>query len=50
MDGGEGVLWLGVKGRGKSLIVKYPENFVLVSQLEVCREGGGQEGGVLRGR
>ena len=23
----------------------YPENFVLISQLEVCQEGEGQEGG-----
>ena len=23
---------------------RYPENFVLISQLEVCQEGGGQEG------
>ena len=23
----------------------YPENFMLISQLEVCQEGGGQEGG-----
>ena len=44
---GEGVLWLGVKGGGKSLIATYPENFVLISQLEVCPEGGGQEGGYL---
>ena len=44
---GEGVLWLGVKGGGKSLIATYPENFVLISQLEVCQEGGGQEGGIL---
>ena len=43
----EGLLWLGVKGGGKSLIATYPENFVLISQLEVCQEGGGQEGGVL---
>ena len=26
---------------------KYPENFVLISKLEVCQEGGGQEGGYL---
>ena len=26
---------------------RYPENFVLISQLEVCQEGGGQEGGEL---
>ena len=26
---------------------RYPENFVLISQLEVCQEGGGQEGGYL---
>ena len=44
---GEGLLLLGVKGEGKSLIVTYPENFVLIYQLEVCREGGGQEGGFL---
>ena len=25
-----------------------PENFVLISQLEVCQEGGGPEGGTLR--
>ena len=24
---------------------RYPENFVLISQLEVCQESGGQEGG-----
>ena len=24
-----------------------PENFVLISQLEVCQEGGGLEGGYL---
>ena len=44
---GEGVLWLGVKGGGKSLIATYPENLVLTSQLEVCQEGGGQEGEYL---
>ena len=38
---GEGVLWLG----GKSLIATYSENFVLISQIEVFREGGGQETG-----
>ena len=37
---GEGVLCLGVKGGGKSLIATYPENFALISQLEVCQEGG----------
>ena len=26
---------------------RYPENFVLISPLEVCQEGGGQEGGYL---
>ena len=26
---------------------RYPENFVLIPQLEVCQEGGGQEGGYL---
>ena len=26
---------------------RYPENFVLISQLDVCQEGGGQEGGYL---
>ena len=35
---GEGVLWLGVKGGGTSLIATYPENFVLTSQLEVSQE------------
>ena len=30
---------------GKSLIATYPENFVLISQLEVCPEAGGKEGG-----
>ena len=44
---GEGVIWLGVKGGGNSLIATYPENFVLILQLEVCREEGGQEGGYL---
>ena len=28
---------------------RYPENFVFISQLEVCQEGGGQEGGYLEG-
>ena len=32
----EGVLWLGVKGRGKSLIATYSKNFALISQVEVC--------------
>ena len=27
---------------------RYPENFVLISQLEVCQEEGGQEGGTWR--
>ena len=36
--GGEGVLWHGVEGESKSLIAKYPENFVLISQLEVSQE------------
>ena len=28
---------------------RYPENFVLISQLEVCQEGeAGQEGGYLK--
>ena len=44
---GEGVLSLRVKGRDKSLIATYPENFVLISQLEEGQEGGGQEGGYL---
>ena len=35
-DRGEGVLCLGVKGWGKSLFATYPENFVLISELEVC--------------
>ena len=26
---------------------RYPENFVLISQSEVCQERGGQEGGYL---
>ena len=26
---------------------RYPENFVLISLLEVCQEGNGQEGGYL---
>ena len=26
---------------------RYPENFMLISQFEVCPEGGGQEGGDL---
>ena len=26
---------------------RYPENFVLISQLEVCQKGGGQERGYL---
>ena len=26
---------------------KYPEHFVLISQFEVCQEGGCQEGGYL---
>ena len=26
---------------------RYPENFVLISLLKVCQEGGGQEGGYL---
>ena len=26
---------------------RYPENFVLISLLEVCQEVGGQEGGYL---
>ena len=29
---------------------RYPENFVLISQLEVCQEGGGSRRGVLGGR
>ena len=45
--GGEGVLWLGVKGGGKSLIATYPENFVLISQLKVFLEAGCQEVGYL---
>ena len=27
---------------------RYPENFVLISQLEEGQEGGGQEGGTWR--
>ena len=30
------------------LLGSYPEHFVLISQLEVCQEGGGQEGGTWR--
>ena len=26
---------------------RHPENCVLISQLEVCQEGGGQEGGYM---
>ena len=26
---------------------RYPENFVFISQLEVCQEGGGSRRGVL---
>ena len=29
---------------------RYPENFVLISLLEVCQEGGGSRRGVLGGR
>ena len=36
--GGEWILWIGVEGGGKSLIVIYPENVVLISQLEVSQE------------
>ena len=28
---------------------RYPENFVLISLLEVCQEGGGSRRGVLGG-
>ena len=28
--------------------VRYPENFVLISQLEVCQEGGVNKGGTWR--
>ena len=27
--------------------LRYPENFLMISLLEVCQEGGGQEGGYL---
>ena len=27
---------------------RYPKNFVLISQLEVCQKRGGQEGGTWR--
>ena len=27
---------------------RYPENFVLISQLEVCHEGGVKKGGIWR--
>ena len=29
---------------------RYPEHFVLISLLEVCREGGGSSRGLLGGR
>ena len=29
---------------------RYPENFVLISQLEVCQEGGGSRKKILGGR
>ena len=45
--GGRGYYGLGAKRGGKCLIATYPENFVLISQLEVFREGGGQEVGYL---
>ena len=45
---GEGLLWLGVKAGGKSLIAIYPENFVLIYQLEVCQEGGDKKRGIWR--
>ena len=44
---GEGGIMAWGKGTGKSLITTYPYNFVLISQLEVFREGGGQEMGYL---
>ena len=44
---GRGYYGLGAKGGGKSLIATYPENFVLISQLEVFLKGGGQEVGYL---
>ena len=37
-EGRGGVLWHWVEGEGKSLIAIYPENFVLISQLEVSQE------------
>ena len=46
--GGRGYYGLGAKGGGKSLIATYPENFVLISQLEVFQEWGGQESGYLK--
>ena len=45
-EGGRAYYGLGEKGGGKSLIATYPEYFVLISQLEVCGEGEGHEGGL----
>ena len=42
--GGGGIMAWGAKGGGKSLIATYPENFVLISQLEVCQEWGVKKG------
>ena len=42
-----GLYGFGAKRVGKSLIATYPENFVLISQLEVFLKGGGQEVGYL---
>ena len=37
----------GIMTWGQKLIATYPENFVLISQLKVFLEGGGQEVGYL---
>ena len=42
--GGGGIMAWGAKGGGQSLIATYPETFVLISQLEVCQEGGVKKG------
>ena len=51
--GGKGfVAWGKWRGKKSSWVLlpqaSYPENFVLVSQLEVCQEGGVKKGGTWR--